>query len=72
MRSVVIAPMVALVALSMIFAGCGSAASESTSIASTAPSLTIDFTAVLIDGSMINLDEKLAQHPVALWFWAPG
>jgi hypothetical protein len=71
-RGVVIVRVVALVGLSLIFAGCGSAASDSVPVATDAPSSAIDFTASLIDGSPIVLGEQLAQHPVALWFWAPG
>ena len=65
-----------------ILAACGPDASNSTigtaqlaannSSTPTGVSLPIDFTASLIDGSPITLHEKLAQGPVALWFWAPG
>ncbi|MEO8163583.1 MAG: hypothetical protein ABI590_07350 [Ilumatobacteraceae bacterium] len=70
-RSIAIACTIALV-------GCGGSATDSGSVTDSAsvitdsPNLSVDFTASLLDGSSITLSEQLAQHPVALWFWAPG
>ncbi|MEO8364333.1 MAG: hypothetical protein ABI570_08130 [Ilumatobacteraceae bacterium] len=64
-RSVVIACTIALV-------GCGGSATDSASVTTDPPSVSVDFMASLLDGSSITLSDQLAQHPVALWFWAPG
>ncbi len=67
-----------VIACTIAVAGCGGAAIESGAVIDSAPvttaspGLSIDFAASLLDGSSIILSEQLAQHPVALWFWAPG
>lgn len=58
--------------LVVLTAACTSSTTRESQVGEPAALATPDFSSTLIDGTPITLAEKLAQRPVALWFWAPG
>ena len=62
----------ALFSLVLSAAGCASTTTSESQASEPAAPAAPDFSSTLIDGTPITLAAKLAQRPVALWFWAPG
>ncbi len=63
---------VAVFSLAILTAACASTTTSEAQSGEPAALASPDFSSTLIDGTPITLAEKLAQRPVALWFWAPG
>ena len=58
--------------LAILTAACASTTTNEAQSGETAAFAAPDFSSTLIDGTPITLAAKIAQRPVALWFWAPG
>ena len=63
---------VTVLSLAILTAACTSTTTSESKAGEPAAIAVPDFSSTLIDGTPITLAAKIAQRPVALWFWAPG